>query len=231
MSDDNSKAWRWNHSRRVRVVVAMVLVGLCSVIANSKYQQAAVSELEQRGAPVVVAPMREEPVAKARGEHPTTVAQRRPKKKLTPGECRPDFEIESSTVVLFETGKGTIEILLRPDLAPHGAYHLVSLIRSGYYLRGNVPMFSINDYTVMFGSSEITEEFRVSREFPNDENNRKDDNPCPKGKAWDLGTVAMMGGPHVMIVKRPNDGMGKNENDAPAGYVTAGLDVVNSFYR
>jgi hypothetical protein len=40
----------------------------------------------------------------------------------------------------------------------------------------------------------------------------------------------MMGGPHIMIVKNPADGMGKNENDAPAGYITSGADTINKLF-
>ena len=32
-------------------------------------------------------------------------------------------------------------------------------------------------------------------------NRKKDVNPCKKGKRWERGSVCMMGGPHVMIVK------------------------------
>jgi len=145
--------------------------------------------------------------------------------------CKPAKNTLGWQRVRFETTKGSFTVQLRPDLAPHGYQHFVELIEAGYYTARTqrVPFFSKNPDTVMFGAVEIIDKFKPLRAFPNSRNGQKDTNPC-KTQRWEKGVVAMMGGPHVLIVIKPNDRMGKNDNDAPTGYVTEGMDVVEQLY-
>jgi cyclophilin family peptidyl-prolyl cis-trans isomerase len=142
----------------------------------------------------------------------------------------------SFPVAVFRTTKGEFRIQLRSDLAPQGVQHLVSLLQGRFYDEGTVPAFSVNSWTIMFGSDEPRPEWVEKREFPNSVNTRKDDNPCLSGPLggsykWERGTVAMMGGPHVMVVKRGNEHMGKNANDAPAGFVIEGMEVIDALFE
>jgi len=148
-------------------------------------------------------------------------------------QCRVSLNSAAWPLLRLETTKGTVKIQLRPDLTPHGVQHLLSLVANGYYnqAEAQVSLFHINYATIMFGAVEVRPPFGVLRVFPDNRNKRKDSNPCPSGQKWDRGVVAMMGGPHVMIIVNPNEHMGKNEMDAPAGYVVEGMEVVEGWHR
>eukprot|EP00040_Diaphanoeca_grandis_P001766 m.19480 g.19480 ORF g.19480 m.19480 type:complete len:329 (+) comp12480_c0_seq1:216-1202(+) len=127
----------------------------------------------------------------------------------------------------FLTSKGELIIELRPDLAPHGVHHFTELVRIGYYNNKSVPFGRVNKWATQFGADEreTRTQYANVRDFPNRWNQEKDHNPCADLR-WPLGMMAMLGGPHTLLVREPNNGMGHNINDAPAGYTIEGLHVL-----
>jgi cyclophilin family peptidyl-prolyl cis-trans isomerase len=125
-------------------------------------------------------------------------------------------------VAHFKTTKGDFEVQLRPDLGPASVKHLTEMIDAGYF--ANISFFRVNEAITQFGADEnnARPRFKAMRQWPDE---MKDKNPCGDMR-WALGTFAMLGGNQMLIVINPNDHMGKNKLDAPAGYVTKGMDVV-----
>ena len=131
-------------------------------------------------------------------------------------------------VAHFETTRGTFSVQLRPDLAPAGVAHFQRMVQLGFFADTSVAFFRVNSAITQFGADEVSARpaLAAARTFPND---AKDRNPCGD-RRWDLGTFAMLGGPQMIIVLKPNDFMGHNERDAPAGYVVEGMDVLSALF-
>jgi cyclophilin family peptidyl-prolyl cis-trans isomerase len=132
------------------------------------------------------------------------------------------------SVAHFQTTRGTFSVQLRPDLAPAGVQHFHRMVQLGFFDDASVAFFRVNTAITQFGADEVSARpaLAAARTFPHES---KDRNPCGELR-WALGTFAMLGGPQMIIVLHPNDFMGKNERDAPAGYVVAGMDVLNALY-
>eukprot|EP00040_Diaphanoeca_grandis_P024001 m.131337 g.131337 ORF g.131337 m.131337 type:complete len:317 (+) comp29538_c0_seq1:422-1372(+) len=130
-------------------------------------------------------------------------------------------------VARFHTTKGDFDVQLRPDLALRGVIHIMEMVESGYFEQ--ISFFRVNQWITQFGCDErdARPQFDKLRVFTDKD---KDTNPCGD-KRWSKGTFAVLGGNQNLIVINPNDQMGKNELDAPAGYVVAGMQVVESLFR
>jgi cyclophilin family peptidyl-prolyl cis-trans isomerase len=146
------------------------------------------------------------------------------KQESTVPQCFPltDGSQKRFPVAEFKTTKGDFEVQLRPDLAPAGVKHLTDMIEAGYFTE--ISFFRVNEWITQFGADEhaTRPEFKELRAWSDE---KKDANPCGEHR-WAEGTYAMLGGNQMLIVIKPNDDMGKNKLDAPAGYVVKGSDVL-----
>ena len=151
------------------------------------------------------------------------------------GPCKPRLRITppcgeldgSNGFVEFHTTRGNFTVQLRDDLAPHGAQQLRRMVQHGYFDR--ISFFRVNEWITQFGVDE-PDARRVDDRVTSFPESSKDANPCGSAR-WAEGTFAMLGGVHMLVVIKPNDDMGKNERDAPAGYVVRGMDVLRHLYR
>lgn len=116
---------------------------------------------------------------------------------------------------------------LRPDLAPKGVEHLTQMIQAGYWT--DIAFFRVNQWITQFGCDEqrARPQFNELRTFTD---TMKDTNPCGNQR-WSLGTFAVLGGNQMIIVLKPNNQMGTNKKDAPAGYVVRGMDVLQKLFK
>ena len=129
----------------------------------------------------------------------------------------------------FTTTRGTFVVQLRPDLAPRGVAHFEAMATAGYFDGGDIAFFRVNGAITQFGADEINArpQFATARSFSEME---KDDNPCGALR-WAIGTFALLGGNQLLIVIQPNDHMGHNAKDAPAGYVVSGMETLNRLHK
>ena len=154
----------------------------------------------------------------------TRIGPCKPRLRTTP----PCGKLDSSYgFVEFHTTKGNFTVQMRDDLAPRGAQQLREMVRYGYF--SMISFFRVNEWITQFGVDELGARV-VSEQVTSFPDSSKDANPCGSTR-WAEGTFAMLGGVHMLIVINPNDHMGKNERDAPAGYVVQGMDVLRRLHR
>lgn len=145
------------------------------------------------------------------------------------GVCQPSTS-HNFPLARFTTTKGQFTVELRADLAPKSVARLKAWIKEGYFNGpGGIAFFRVNQWITQFGPDEygLRPQFKELRRF--DEKDR-DANPCHR-QPWALGTLALIGGNQMVLVLTPNDAMGTNTLDAPAGYVVEGMAVLHSLYK
>jgi cyclophilin family peptidyl-prolyl cis-trans isomerase len=149
--------------------------------------------------------------------------------------------VASQTRFRCETTRGDFEVELRPDLAPHGAKRVRDMMEVGFFNQG-IAFFRVNDWITQFGADQLPgnrkdgDPFMAVRSDP-----KRDVHPdlvvnnstTPTSLTpWVRGTFALIGETQMVVVIRPNPHMGKLAHDAPAGYVTKGMDTVfDHLYR
>lgn len=128
--------------------------------------------------------------------------------------------------VRFETTKGSFDVEVRRDLAPHGADRFYNLVRVGFYdgaaffrnIRGFMVQFGLN------GDPAVTAAWRQAR-IPDD----------PVVASNVRGTVSFaMSGPNSrttqVFINRANNARLDAMGFAPFGRVVDGMDVVEALY-
>jgi len=157
-----------------------------------------------------------------------------------------------------ETTKGYFNVELRPDLAPHGVKRIREMVEIGFFNQG-ISFFRVNDWLTQFGADQDpgnrkdgNDPFKLIRSDP-----ARDVHPDLLASAgshkkinstiavspissktrlpltpWVRGTLALIGRTQMVVVIRPNPHMGTQGHDAPAGFVTQGMDTVfDRLYR
>ena len=142
----------------------------------------------------------------------------------------------SNVSLQCSTSRGPFSVALYPDACPNSARQLSRLVQSGFLSQG-LSFWRVNKWVAQFGEDE-TGESRLKRgkidPFKSVRwNSRRDVHPhcgvarrgsC-KGKPllkshpWRRGTLALIGGLNILVVRRDSSAMGTNAHDCPVGMV------------
>lgn len=126
------------------------------------------------------------------------------------------------------TTKGDFEVTLRPDLAPSAVNRLQEMVEIGFFNQG-IAFFRVNQWLTQFGADQhgrADDPFASIRRPLTKEVHPDLKRNNAKLSSWERGTLALIGGTQMVIVIHPNPNMGTNSHDAPAGFVTKGMDTV-----
>lgn len=144
-----------------------------------------------------------------------------------------------------ETTAGPFEVQLTPELAPVGVKHLLTLVNLKFFdVAGahGVPFFRVNEWITQFGAYKthgvVNDRFKNLHDRQELDSNpyggRNDDEASEKTRkahSWKRGTIAMIGGTQMVIVRKQNAQMGTEKHDAPAGMVVKGMEeVIDKLY-
>jgi len=123
------------------------------------------------------------------------------------------------------TTKGNLVIKLSPESAPNGVAELTRMVRANFF--EDVAFFRVNDHITQFGVREKTSPYKSKWE--------RDLNHPDKSqrKPWKRGTVAMIGGTQMVIVKKDSRVMGLNNHDTIVGRISEEdmATVIDRLYR
>lgn len=138
------------------------------------------------------------------------------------------------------TTRGDFEVQLRPDLAPIGAERIRNMVELGFFDQG-IAFFRVNQWITQFGADQLPGNRNDGDPFYKVRSNRGNDvhpdltNVSSSSQSqkvltpWTRGTLANIGGgsgTQMVVVITPNARMGSLAHDAPAGFVTKGMDTV-----
>jgi cyclophilin family peptidyl-prolyl cis-trans isomerase len=127
-------------------------------------------------------------------------------------------------ILICETTKGRFRVTLDPVSSPNGVAELKRMVETGWL--HDIAFFRSNDDIVQFGVREKT--YKYKSDWVRD----RADPDKKKRKKWERGVFAMIGGPHMIIVKRHNHVMGTQDHDTVAGHIDEeGMQVIDSIYR
>ena len=126
--------------------------------------------------------------------------------------------------ILCETTKGTIIITLDPVSSPNGVAEVKKMVQAEFF--SEVAFFRVNDDITQFGVRE--KGFNYHSEWIRDENNWDK----TKRRPWKRGVVAMIGGTHLVIVKKDSNVMGLADHDTIVGTIAedSGMEVIDQLY-
>lgn len=127
--------------------------------------------------------------------------------------------------VVCETSKGTIRIELDRESAPLGVQQLVAMVKDNFL--EDVAFFRVNADITQFGVRERVFKFSFNKQW------ERDLNPLPRQERepWKRGTVAMIGGTQMVIVKRDSSVMGRNNHDTIVGRINEdGMKVIDQLH-
>lgn len=153
---------------------------------------------------------------------------------MPPLKGPPSVSPSDATGFVCETTKGEFEVEFHPKLAPRSVARIKRVIQLQYFDQ-RIPFFRVNSWITQFGVSWLgrkPDPFAELRRpwtqdvHPYGPGNSPADAQERKRHPWKLGTFALIGGNHFLIVRRPNPQMGTNPQDAPCGTVIRGLDEV-----
>mmetsp|Transcript_5601 Transcript_5601/g.13656 ORF Transcript_5601/g.13656 Transcript_5601/m.13656 type:complete len:250 (+) Transcript_5601:90-839(+) len=148
-----------------------------------------------------------------------------------------DAELSKRPGFTCQTTKGEFEVELDPVLAPKSTDRILDMIKSGYFDQG-IAFFRVNQWITQFGADHLRRKpdpfaslrGKVEQDVNPYGPKEHDPGDIRKRKAhpWKRGTWAWIGGTQMIIVRKANAQMGTNPQDAPAGTVVRGMDVIDS---
>jgi cyclophilin family peptidyl-prolyl cis-trans isomerase len=122
-------------------------------------------------------------------------------------------------IVQCMTTKGNFRIFLNEDEAPNGVRLLKKLVDAKFFDK-KVAFFRNNKVMTQFGAVENELVPKFVRELDVRDVNPHGEDPAERKKhPWPRGSLAMIGGTQMLIVKKQNSVMGTNVHDAIAGYI------------
>jgi peptidyl-prolyl cis-trans isomerase A (cyclophilin A) len=148
-----------------------------------------------------------------------------PKKEVATPKKEPAPEVYQ---VNLDTSKGPVTIEVHREWAPIGADHFYNLVKTGFF--DNARFFRVvRGFVVQFGIAADPETHRLWQ------NTTLPDDPVTQPNARGMVTYATRGAnsrtTQIFINLRDNRQSLDRTGFAPFGKVTAGMDVVDSFYN
>ncbi|KAH9251111.1 hypothetical protein BASA81_011010 [Batrachochytrium salamandrivorans] len=128
--------------------------------------------------------------------------------------------------VTCQTSKGPFTVQLDHDAAPNSVRQFLRLVDSGFF--NKIAFFRVNESITQFGVRGRGVEPKVTSEWTRDLNKE----PVRELRApWKRGVFALIGGTHMIIVKRDSTVMGQNNHDTVAGWVDEqGMQTIDSLF-
>ncbi len=140
----------------------------------------------------------------------------------------PEVKVADVYNVVLDTSKGPVTIEVHRDWAPHGADHLYTLVKTGYY-DGARFFRVVRDFVVQFGISGAPAKNRLWGDA------YILDDPVRERNVKGAVSYAKEGpntrSTQLFINLKDNSKLLDKTGFAPIGKVTAGMDVVESLYK
>lgn len=128
--------------------------------------------------------------------------------------------------VTCQTSKGPFTVQLDYDAAPNSVRQFLHLVDSGFFAK--IAFFRVNESITQFGVRGRGTGPRVTSEWTRDLNKE----PVRELRTpWKRGVFALIGGTHMIIVKRDSTVMGQNNHDTVAGWVDEqGMQTIDALF-